>query len=94
MVAAVSQGCSAGSGAPGFVGAEGLPAAVSCLKLLFVSEQNLKVRSLKESKEPTAKNSLEGQCAVGRFQQDAGHMIILTVSLSVKQLCCTNRWTE
>lgn len=76
------------------VGAEGLPAAVSCLKLLFVSEQNLKVRSPKETKEPTAKNSLEGQCPVGRFQQNAGGMIVLTVCLSVEQLCCTNRWTE
>lgn len=93
-MAAVSQGRSAGSGAPAFVGAEGLPAAVSCLKLLFVSEQNLKVRSPKETKEPTAKNSLEGQCPVDRFQQNAGHMIVLTVSLSVEQLCCTNRWTE
>lgn len=69
MVAAVSQARSAGSGPPAFVGAEGLPTAVSCLKLLFVSEQNLKVRSPKETKEPTAKNSLEGQCPVGRFQQ-------------------------
>lgn len=33
----------------------------STLNLPFVSKQNLKVRSPKDSKDQTAKNSLEGQ---------------------------------